>query len=161
MITLSKNRIVLPKDVLIKQETPFVDERGKIQPLVDIDFKSCVLITSKKGTIRANHYHKTDWHFCYVLKGSIDYYHRPVGKNKVPEMIKIKKEQLFFTPPMVEHAMVFHEDTAFLTLGGNSRIQSKYEEDLVRTELVSPDVVFKWMNFVSDEILVVYVIKQI
>ena len=54
-----------------------------------------------------------------------------------------KKEQLFFTPPMVEHAMVFHEDTTFLTLGGNSRIQSKYEADLVRTELVSPDVVFK------------------
>ena len=143
MINLPKNGIVLPKDVIIKQEAPFVDERGKIQPLADIDFKSCVLITSKKGTIRANHYHKTDWHFCYVLKGSIDYYYRPVGVKKTPQMIKIKKEQLFFTPPMVEHAMVFHEDTTFLTLGGNSRVQSKYEEDLVRTELVSPDVVFK------------------
>ena len=44
---------------------------------------------------------------------------------------------------MVEHAMVFHEDTTFLTLGGNSRVQSKYEADLVRTELISPDVVFK------------------
>ena len=140
---MSKNRIVLPKDVLIKQETPFVDERGKIQPLVDIDFKSCVLITSKKGTIRANHYHKTDWHFCYVLKGSIDYYHRKVGKTNSPQLEKIKKGELFFTPPMVEHTMVFHEDTIFLTLGGNSRIQSEYELDLVRTELVSPDTVFK------------------
>ena len=156
---MPKDEVILPKDVLIELETPFVDERGKIQPLADIDFKSCVLITSKKGTIRANHYHKTDWHFCYVLKGSIDYYYRPVGVKKTPQMIKIKKEQLFFTPPMVEHAMVFHEDTTFLTLGGNSRIQSKYEADLVRTELVSPDVVFKWMNFVSDEIRVVYVIK--
>ena len=158
---MSKNGIVLPKDVLIKQETPFVDERGKIQPLVDIDFKSCVLITSKKGTIRANHYHKTDWHFCYVLKGSIDYYYRPVGVKNTPQMLKIKKDQLFFTPPMVEHAMVFHEDTTFLTLGGNSRTQSKYEADLVRTDLISPDVVFKCMNFVNDEILVVYAIKQI
>ena len=58
-------------------------------------------------------------------------------------MLKIKKDQLFFTPPMVEHAMVFHEDTTFLTLGGNSRTQSKYEADLVRTDLISPDVVFK------------------
>ena len=105
---MPKNEIVLPKDVIIKQEAPFVDERGKIQPLADIDFKSSVLITSKKGTIRANHYHKTDWHFCYVLKGSIDYYYRPVGEKKAPKMIKIKKEQLFFTPPMVEHAMIFH-----------------------------------------------------
>ena len=39
--------------------------------------------------------------------------------------------------------MIFHEDTMFLTLGGNSRIQSKYEADLVRTELISPDDVFK------------------
>ena len=140
---MHKNGIVLPKDALIKLETPFVDERGKIQPLVDINLKSCVLITSKKRTVRANHYHKTDWHFCYVLKGSIDYYHRPVGEKKSPELIKIKKDQLFFTPPMVEHAMVFHEDTIFLTLGGNSRIQSEYEADLVRTELISSDVVFK------------------
>ena len=44
---------------------------------------------------------------------------------------------------MVEHAMVFHEDTIFLTLGGNSRIQSEYELDLVRIELISPDTVFK------------------
>ena len=95
MISLSKNRIILPKDVVIEQESPFVDERGKIQPLIDIDFKSCVLITSKKGTVRANHYHKKDWHFCYVLKGSIDYYHRPVGVKKTHQMIKIKKEKLF------------------------------------------------------------------
>ena len=25
----------------------------------------------KKGSIRANHYHKKDEHFCYVLKGEI------------------------------------------------------------------------------------------
>ena len=56
---------------------------------------------------------------------------------------RIKKDQLFFTPPMVEQAMVFHEDTIFLTLGGNSRVQSKYEADLVRTELISTVDVFK------------------
>ena len=132
---MSKNRIILPKDVVIEQESPFVDERGKIQPLADIDFKSCVLITSKKGTIRANHYHKTDWHFCYILKGSIDYYYRPVGEKETPKMIKIEKEQLFFTPPMLK----VMEELILL----DSRIQSKYEADLVRTELVSPDVVFK------------------
>ena len=76
MISLSKNRIILPKDVVIEQESPFVDERGKIQPLIDIDFKSCVLITSKKGTVRANHYHKKDWHFIYVIKGEFEYYFR-------------------------------------------------------------------------------------
>ena len=77
------------------------------------------------------------------MEGSIDYYHRKVGETDSPQLEKIKKGELFFTPPMVEHTMVFHEDTVFLTLGGNSRIQSEYELDLVRTELVSPDTVFK------------------
>jgi len=136
-------KIVLPKEVIIEQEKPFVDERGEIQPLVDLPMRSCVLITSKKGTIRANHYHKTDWHFCYILEGSIDYYHRRVGEKNPPALVKIKKGEIFFTPPMVEHAMVFHEDTVFLTLGGNSRVQSEYESDLVRTKLISPDDAFK------------------
>lgn len=139
----TNDKIILPKEVMIKLEKPFNDERGEIQPLVDLTMKSCVLISSKKNTIRANHYHKTDWHFCYVLDGEIDYYHREVGDKEFPKMVKIKKNELFFTPPMVEHAMVFHKDTVFLTLGGNSRIQSEYEADLVRVDLISPENVFK------------------
>ena len=139
----TNEKIILPKEVQIELEKPFVDERGEIQPLVDLPMKSCVLISSKKNTIRANHYHKTDWHFCYVMEGSIDHYHRKVGDTSFPQLEKIKKGKLFFTPPMVEHAMVFHEDTIFLTLGGNSRIQSEYELDLVRIELISADTVFK------------------
>ena len=77
------------------------------------------------------------------MEGSIDYCHRKVGDTNFPQLEKIKKGKLFFTPPMVEHAMVFHEDTIFLTLGGNSRIQSEYELDLVRIDLISADTVFK------------------
>ena len=50
-------------EVIVKLENPFIDERGEIQPLVDSLMKSAVLIRSKANTLRANHYHKTDWHF--------------------------------------------------------------------------------------------------
>jgi hypothetical protein len=73
-----------------------------------------------------------------VLSGSIEYYHRPQGSKANPERIIIEKGQQFFTPPMVEHAMVFPEDTTFLTLSYNKRDQKAYEEDLVRVELVKP-----------------------
>ena len=125
-----------PDGVVVPLEEPFADDRGAIQPLVDADMKSCVLISSKKGTVRANHYHKTDWHYCYVLSGSIEYYHRPHGSDGEPEMVLIKSRQLFFTPPMVDHTMVFPEDTTFLTLGRNSRKQEVYEADVARIELV-------------------------
>ena len=127
-----------PKEVIVDLERPFVDERGGIQPLVDIDMRSCVLISSKKGTVRANHYHKTDWHFCYVLKGTIEYYHRPHGTAEPPEKVVIAQGQMFFTPPLVEHAMVFVEDTEFLAFGRNSRGQEVYEADVERIQLIDP-----------------------
>ena len=123
-----------PKNVIVPLEAPFTDPRGAIQPLVDATMESCVLISSKKGSVRANHYHRTDWHFCYVLSGSIDYYHRPQGSKAAPEHVKIASGQMFFTPPMVEHAMVFPEDTVFLTFGRNSRAQEVYEADVVRID---------------------------
>ena len=141
--TTEEEKRAWPKEVIVKMDESFQDPRGGIQPLVNLPMESCVIINSKKGTIRASHYHKTDWHYCYVLEGSIDYYHRPVNSSDTPEKVVVKTGQLFFTPPMVEHAMVFHENTTFLTLGRNSREQEVYEMDVVRVDLISPEQVFK------------------
>jgi dTDP-4-dehydrorhamnose 3,5-epimerase-like enzyme len=133
-----QERELWPKSVIVQLESAFIDQRGTIQPLVDLPMESCVLIESKKGTVRANHYHKTDWHFCYVLYGQIDYYHRPTGSDAKPEKVTVHKSQMFFTPPLVDHAMVFTEDTAFLTFGRNSRSQEVYESDVVRIAPIEP-----------------------
>ena len=98
--------------------------------------ESAVMISSKKGTVRANHYHKTDWHYCYVITGRIEYYHRPHGSDQAPDITVVEKGQLFFTPPMVDHAMAFLDDTVFLTLGRNSRAQEVYEADVERVTVV-------------------------
>ncbi len=121
-----------PKEVIVPLERPFSDARGEIQPLVDLMMESCVLIHSNKGAVRANHYHRTDWHFCYVLSGSIEYWHREHGRTEAAKRILVKKGQLFFTPPMVDHAMVFPQKSSFLVLGRNSRVQAVYEADVVR-----------------------------
>ena len=63
---LEKDLLDLPKG--------YEDARGIIQPLCDLNMKSASLIVSKANTWRANHYHKNDWHFIYVLKGSFEYY---------------------------------------------------------------------------------------
>ena len=76
-----------PKNPLVNLEKPFVDLRGSIQPLVDSLMKSAVMIHSNAGSLRANHYHKTDWHYCYVITGSIEYFHRPTGSKEDPEKI--------------------------------------------------------------------------
>lgn len=123
-------------DPIVELETPFVDERGAIYPIVDEKMESCVIITSKKGTVRANHFHNTDWHYCHVLNGEIEYHWRETGSDEPPRKIIIREGQCFFTPPMVDHAMVFPEDTTFLTLGRNPRDQESYEADIERINLV-------------------------
>ncbi len=129
---------VWPKKPIVELDPPHVDDRGEIIPLVDAPIQSAVMITSKKGTVRANHYHKTDWHYCYVVSGRIAYYHRPTGTDGEPERVVVEAGQLFFTPPMDDHAMVFLEDTVFLTLGRNPRDRQSYESDVVRIDPINP-----------------------
>lgn len=135
-----EERATFPKTVIVELEKPFVDDRGEIQPLVDVTMESCVLIRSKKGTVRANHYHQTDWHYCYVLEGEIEYYERPTGSDEAPTMTLIKKGQMFFTGPGLDHSMVFTQDSVFLTFGRNSRAQEVYEADVVRIPPLNPPV---------------------
>jgi dTDP-4-dehydrorhamnose 3,5-epimerase-like enzyme len=127
-----------PKTVITPLDLSYKDARGEIIPLVDLPMRSAVWIESKAGSIRANHYHQTDWHFCYVVSGRIEYYHRPHGSTRAPERVVVTAGQQIFTPPMIEHAMVFPVDTVFLTLGRNSRRQEVYEADVVRIDPINP-----------------------
>lgn len=127
-----------PTEVKVKLEEAFEDNRGSIQPLVDMDMKSCVLITSNPGAVRANHFHKTGWHFCYVVAGEIEYYHRKVGDTNPPEKVIAGPGEMIFTPPQVEHSMVFKVTSTFITMDRNSRIQEVYEADVVRIPPIEP-----------------------
>jgi dTDP-4-dehydrorhamnose 3,5-epimerase-like enzyme len=123
-------RIALP--------APHVDNRGAIQPLVDFPMKNVSLISSKKRTVRSNHYHLTDWHYMYVLSGSFEYYFRPAGKSDAPHRITVRAGEMVFTPPMEEHATVFLQDTQIVVASRNVRDQDVYEADVRRVTLVDP-----------------------
>ncbi|MBI4375180.1 MAG: cupin domain-containing protein [Elusimicrobia bacterium] len=125
-----------PKGPLVMLDPAHADERGAIQPLLERMMRSACLIDSKKGALRANHYHKTDWHYCYLLSGSMEYYHRPTGIERPPKKLVVRAGQMIFTPPMVDHAMKFLEPTVFLTLSRNPRDQRSYEADVIRVPLI-------------------------
>ena len=140
-----------PNHGVIKLEKPFVDVRGSIKPLVDIMMQSAVMIESKAGSLRANHYHKTDWHYCYIISGKIEYLHRPMGSNQTPETILVNEGEMVFTPPMIDHGMKFPVDTVFLTLSRNPRDQASYEADVVRVDMVSTDGLKSWTPEAGDQ----------
>lgn len=130
-----------PKDIIVPLEEPHVDDRGAIQSLVNFPMKNLSLITSKKGTVRSNHYHQTDWHYMYVLSGRFDYYYRETNSGREPEKITVSAGEMVFTPPMEDHATVFLEDTSLLAMSRNPRDQETYESDVKRVVLITPESV--------------------
>lgn len=125
--------------VISRPEELADDERGVIERLGEGPWQSVLRITSKAGTVRANHYHKYDSHLCFLAKGKVRYVYRPAEDEQAPLHEKIVKPgQLFYTPPMVAHAMHFLEDSEFYVLTPRSGEQGEYENDVERVELVSP-----------------------
>jgi quercetin dioxygenase-like cupin family protein len=122
---------------IVSLPASFEDARGVIQTLVDGGFQSVQIISSRAKSVRANHYHLTDSHYMYVLEGKMKYFHRPAGAEGPPEWVYVNAGQMIFSPPLVEHAVEFIEDSLFLNITGKSRDQSTYENDLVRVNLHS------------------------
>ena len=128
-----------PENIRINLEKPFEDKRGYIQPLVNFPMKNLSMIYSKKGSVRSNHNHYTDWHYMYTISGSFDYYYRPHDSGAEPKVEKFVAGEMVFTPPMEDHACVFTEDTILVVVSRNPRDQKTYESDVVRIELINPD----------------------
>ena len=124
-------------EIRIPLPSPFIDDRGCLQNLLDTPISSVIYVTSTPGAIRANHYHQDDWHYAYLISGEMIYYHRNVGDTKPPEEVHVKPGDMIYTPPMVEHAMKFLADSTFIAFGGRPRDQESYEADLVRVTLIS------------------------
>ena len=125
--------------ILRKVRPEFVDKRGGITRLYDkkTDFKSVLLITSKKGTVRSNHYHKKDTHWIYVVSGKMEYYEKPVKGGRIKKTV-LEPMDMVYTPAMMIHAVKFLKDSVLLALSTQARDQKDYEKDTVRMKLV-PD----------------------
>ena len=119
----------------LKLEIPYVDDRGYIQALVMEPMNDVAIIYSVKGSIRANHFHKTDSHYAYLIYGKIRYITRDVGSNDEPNIEIINPGELFHTPKMLEHLMYFEEDSTFINISNNNRSHTSYEKDVVRVNL--------------------------
>ncbi len=75
--------------------------------MIDAPLTSVAVVTSVKGAVRGNHYHKTDYHYCWLQRGAMVYLYRRVGETGRPRQWTITPGQLFYTPPMHEHARAY------------------------------------------------------
>lgn len=134
-----------PPDGSVNLPSAFINGSGKIQNIVEHACGGVAVIESIKATVRANHWHRTDWHYLYVLTGKLAYFSRPLGaKDKARDPVICGPGSLVFTPPRVEHAVYFPTETLCLSISRLNRRHEVHEADVVRlTEgLIDPE----WMK---------------
>lgn len=126
------SQVIRDHNPLVSLRPPFIDDRGMISNLLDGAFGSALVIRSVQGAVRGNHYHKTDFHYTWVERGQLIYAQRPVNVAAPPQHWVVKAGQLLYTPPMVEHAIHFMEDSVLFVVARNPRQMDDYEADTVR-----------------------------
>ena len=85
------------------------------------------MIQSKKGTIRANHYHPQQEQKCLFTKGQIIEIFQDIINPNAPKITQVVNEgQLSIIKPNVAHTMVFTKDTTFLNLVRGERDHENY-----------------------------------
>ena len=111
-----------------KGKREFIDERGKIsnydlpEPINMIGY-----IESKKGTMRANHFHPVQEQKCLLIKGQFISIYKDLVDEKSTKVTHVVNEgDMIVTQPNVAHTMVFTEDTIFLNLVRGEREHDNY-----------------------------------
>lgn len=108
-----------------------VDARGAIANLFEGRIEHIALITSKKGSVRANHYHKEDHQYIYLISGAYESHCCDVQNPRKKQMLKVRPGDIVYTPPLIAHAQKFTEDSVFLALSTRQREEGKYESDTI------------------------------
>ena len=124
----SKVKIAKELEHVKNGEKEFKDKRGKISNHELPEAINLIgLIDSKKGTVRANHYHPIQEQKCLVTKGQFISVYQDLLNKKSPKITHIVNEgQLIVTKPNTAHAMVFPKDTVFLNLVRGEREHQNY-----------------------------------
>ena len=109
-------------------QNEFIDFRGKISNYNLTEPINLIgLITSKKNTVRANHFHPIQEQKCLVTEGCFISVFKDLlsEDNKIITQV-INSGEVTVTKPNVAHAMVFVENTTFLNLVRGEREHKNY-----------------------------------
>jgi len=138
----------------LKPAPGFSDDRGLIINLAEHTVGGVQAITSKAGSKRAKHIHRSDSHVCYVVSGRIEYLEAQA--KMVPRKLNDGRGPIFAPPfyeldpsapvsrriyspgdrfvtgPGIAHQMNFMEDTVMVVCSEHPRDPKSYDEDIIK-----------------------------
>lgn len=117
-------------------EAAFTDTRGEIHNLFEGELGHVAMITSKKGSVRGNHYHQEDVQYIYLISGAYESHCVDTREPKKRQVLKAAPGDIIKSPPYVAHAQKFTEDSVFLAFSTRQREIGKYEEDTISYKVI-------------------------
>jgi quercetin dioxygenase-like cupin family protein len=112
----------------------FEDGRGQIIDILRnevVDYAT--IITSRKGAVRGNHFHKDTYQHLYVLDGKLRVVVQMPGEP--PQEGILEQGDVIVNVPLERHAFEAMEDTTFLVLTRGPRGGENYETDTFRLDI--------------------------
>jgi len=117
-----------------KVKPAYKDNRGVITDImVKEPIEYVTLITSKKGAIRGNHYHKDTFQWVYIISGQMKLFAQ-MPEEEV-ESTTLNRGDIALTPPLERHAFIALRDTEFMVFTRGPRGGDDYEKDTFRLEV--------------------------
>ncbi|MEK6878003.1 MAG: hypothetical protein AABY22_00265 [Nanoarchaeota archaeon] len=139
------------RELITKGMNPYVDSRGRIDNYELAENVNHIgLITSRKGSLRANHYHPVQEQKCLLISGKYVSVFKDLSSpdNPIRHQI-VQAGDLSTIPPQVAHTMIFLEDSVFVNLVKGNRDHDKFEEHTIKCELVKPEEVEGYIKLYS------------
>ena len=110
---------------IIQHGTSYHDARGVIDNILSgVEIVHIARISSRKGSVRGNHYHPSQDQYILVISGGLKSVSGPVSEDGSIGMtveVLAGPGTLLHCPPNVAHAYYFLEDTWFLNMDTGSR----------------------------------------
>lgn len=128
----------MANETVKKIKPEFADKRGEISNVLEEPINHVAIITSKKGTTRANHYHPEQIQYVYLVSGKFESFSKDLRKGDGAEVEKVIVEagSLITTPPMIAHAMRFLEDSIMLNLTTADRDPANFDKHTKKYKLI-------------------------
>jgi quercetin dioxygenase-like cupin family protein len=107
------------------------DTRGEITDILVKEYIEYVtLITSAKGAVRGQHYHKETIQWVFIMEGRMKLLCQMPDEPVVSAILE--KGDLALNVAMEKHALIALEDTSFLVFTRGPRGGEDYEKDTYR-----------------------------
>jgi dTDP-4-dehydrorhamnose 3,5-epimerase-like enzyme len=140
------------KETIVKGSEPFEDERGRVDNYKLTEPINLVgLFTSKKGVMRANHFHPEQEQKVLLISGRyISVFKDLTNSDSEIQHQLVTSGDLSIMPPNVAHAMIFLEDSTFLNLVNGNRDHDKFSQHTIKHELVKKEEIEEYLSKYQD-----------